>query len=66
MTDANLNLSTDMAVALSKKFLRTMAQPLEQDHQGISLWSEGYIKTLQAKAQQEALEAAQNQSTQAH
>eukprot|EP00842_Homolaphlyctis_polyrhiza_P000296 jgi/Hompol1/1267/HPOL_000643-RA len=38
MTDAGLNLSTDMAVSMAKKFLRTMAQPLEGNQLGVSLW----------------------------
>ncbi|KAI8801402.1 hypothetical protein BJ742DRAFT_763294 [Cladochytrium replicatum] len=38
MSEASLNLSTDMAVAISRKFLRSMAQPFEGSQLGISLW----------------------------
>ncbi|OAJ41484.1 hypothetical protein BDEG_25069 [Batrachochytrium dendrobatidis JEL423] len=38
MTEAGMNLSTDMAVSMAKKFLRTMAQPLEGNSMGVSLW----------------------------
>ena len=38
--DSETNISTDMAVAAAKKFLRTMAQPLEGEGQNaISSWS---------------------------
>lgn len=40
MSDASLNLSTDMAVATAKKFLRSMAQPFEHSQLGVSLWDE--------------------------
>ena len=36
--DSEINMSTDMAVAAAKKFLRTMAQPLEGES-GISSWT---------------------------
>lgn len=40
MSDADLDLSTDMAVANAKKFLRTMAQPMDaKDQEGFSVWS---------------------------
>lgn len=40
MLDADTNLSTDMAVASAKKFLRTIAQPFSsKDQEGISTWS---------------------------
>jgi DNA excision repair protein ERCC-2 len=39
LSEATINLSTDMAIGISKKFLRTMAQPFEQAQLGISLWS---------------------------
>ncbi|KAG5359767.1 DNA repair helicase RAD3 [Yarrowia sp. C11] len=38
--DADTNLSTDMALAAAKKFLRTMAQPMNKnDQEGVSVWS---------------------------
>jgi DNA excision repair protein ERCC-2 len=37
--DADVNLSTDMAVAAAKKFLRTLAQPMDPaDQLGVSVW----------------------------
>ncbi|CCE61275.1 hypothetical protein TPHA_0A01920 [Tetrapisispora phaffii CBS 4417] len=40
LSDANLNLSTDMAVSNTKKFLRTMAQPTNpNDQEGVSVWN---------------------------
>ncbi|KAI9786289.1 MAG: DNA-dependent ATPase of the nucleotide excision repair factor 4 complex [Peltula sp. TS41687] len=40
LLDSDTNLSTDMAVASAKKFLRTMAQPFKaRDQEGISTWS---------------------------
>lgn len=36
ITEAAINLSTDMALVIAKKFLRSMAQPFEH---GVSLWS---------------------------
>ncbi|KAJ3385983.1 DNA-dependent ATPase of the nucleotide excision repair factor 4 complex [Entophlyctis sp. JEL0112] len=38
MSEAYVNLSTDMAVATAKMFLRSMAQPFEHSQLGISLW----------------------------
>lgn len=38
--ESEVNLSTDMAVATAKNFLRTMAQPFKaKDHEGISSWT---------------------------
>lgn len=38
--DADINLSTDMAVANAKKFLRTLAQPADpRDQEGVSVWT---------------------------
>ncbi|SCU87354.1 LAFA_0E06238g1_1 [Lachancea sp. 'fantastica'] len=40
LSDADLNLSTDMAIANTKQFLRTMAQPTDpKDQEGVSLWN---------------------------
>ncbi|OJD26971.1 DNA repair helicase rad15 [Blastomyces percursus] len=40
MLESETNLSTDMAVATAKSFLRTMAQPFKsRDQEGISTWS---------------------------
>ena len=42
--ESEVNLSTDMAVAAAKKFLRTMAQPMEEKD-GISTWT---VKELES------------------
>ncbi|KAL3233496.1 General transcription and DNA repair factor IIH helicase subunit XPD [Nakaseomyces bracarensis] len=40
LSDADLNLSTDMAISNAKQFLRTMAQPTDsKDQEGVSVWS---------------------------
>ncbi|KAI8070367.1 DNA repair helicase [Gongronella butleri] len=39
VTEASTNLSTDMAMDLSRKFLRSMAQPIESNQTGVSLWT---------------------------
>jgi DNA excision repair protein ERCC-2 len=39
ITETATNLSTDMALVIAKKFLRSMAQPFEHDQRGISLWT---------------------------
>ncbi|KAL1963883.1 hypothetical protein VTN77DRAFT_7689 [Rasamsonia byssochlamydoides] len=40
LLESETNLSTDMAVATAKNFLRTMAQPFKaKDQEGISTWS---------------------------
>ncbi|KAH7581228.1 DNA repair helicase RAD3 [Nakaseomyces glabratus] len=40
LSEADLNLSTDMAISNAKQFLRTMAQPTDpKDQQGVSVWS---------------------------
>ncbi|CAG8501032.1 4627_t:CDS:10 [Ambispora gerdemannii] len=45
ITEANTNLSTDMALVNAKKFLRQMAQPFEHSHD--SLWTEEDIRAKQ-------------------
>lgn len=44
--ESDTNLSTDMAIVQSKKFLRAMAQPFEQNEK--SLWGLEQIKQKQA------------------
>ncbi|KAG0181117.1 DNA-dependent ATPase of the nucleotide excision repair factor 4 complex [Apophysomyces sp. BC1034] len=48
VTDASTNLSTDMALVIAKKFLRTMAQPFESNQTGVSLWT---LKDIEARKQ---------------
>ncbi|KAI9104517.1 hypothetical protein DFS34DRAFT_603467 [Phlyctochytrium arcticum] len=52
MTEACLNLSTDMALAMAKKFLRTMAQPFEHTQVGVSLWDAEELRKRQEKESQ--------------
>jgi DNA excision repair protein ERCC-2 len=42
------NLSTDMAISLGKKFFRTMAQPLDNQPLGVSLWNEQQVQKYAA------------------
>ncbi|CAO3616947.1 unnamed protein product [Cunninghamella echinulata] len=49
VTEASTNLSTDMAVDISKRFLRSMAQPIESNQTGVSLWSLKDIENRQKK-----------------
>lgn len=54
--DADVNLSTDMAVATAKKFLRTMAQPLNAaDQQGVSVWDLADLERYQLEKRQDAM-----------
>lgn len=46
MLDSETNLSTDMAVSTAKKFLRTLAQPMEEV-EGVSTWSLEELKRRQ-------------------
>lgn len=50
LSDADLNLSTDMAISNTKQFLRTMAQPTDiKDQEGISVWSLDDLTKYQAE-----------------
>lgn len=50
--ESETNMSTDMAVAAAKKFLRTMAQPLEGDgRDGISSWTYEDLRKHQKKVE---------------
>ena len=53
MNEACMNCSTDMAVAMAKKFLRTIAQP-GPDGEGVSMWSNRDIKVHEEKLAREA------------
>jgi len=52
-----MNCSTDMAVAMAKKFLRTIAQP-GPSGEGISYWSNRDIDERQRKLREEASKSA--------
>ncbi|KAI0460898.1 TFIIH/NER complex ATP-dependent 5'-3' DNA helicase subunit [Komagataella kurtzmanii] len=57
LLDADTNLSTDMAIANAKKFLRTLAQPSNpKDQEGVSVWNAEQLKDHQ-KLQTKNVEA---------
>lgn len=70
LLDSDTAISTDMAVASAKKFLRTMAQPFSgKDQDGISTWSvhdlerhkakmEGEVERVEREAREQGLKAA--------
>jgi DNA excision repair protein ERCC-2 len=48
LSDADTNLSTDMAIANAKQFLRTMAQPQDpKDQEGVSIWDLEQLQQFQ-------------------
>lgn len=52
LSDADMNLSTDMAISNAKQFLRTMAQPTDpKDQEGVSVWSLDNLLAHQQKKQ---------------
>jgi len=53
------NLSTDMALTLSKLFMRTISQNSAENQTGISLWTIEDVEKAQAKQKAAALEAKQ-------
>jgi DNA excision repair protein ERCC-2 len=53
MNEACTNCSTDMAVAMAKKFMRTIAQP-GPSGDGISTWSNRDIEESQRKMREQA------------
>jgi DNA excision repair protein ERCC-2 len=56
---ADVNLSTDMAIATAKKFLRTMAQPLNpEDQHGVSVWDISDLESYQLQKRAEILATA--------
>jgi DNA excision repair protein ERCC-2 len=50
-------MSTDMAISLSKKFIRQISQPFDHTQTGISLWTLEDIEAKQERAQREYGEA---------
>ncbi|KAJ3341825.1 DNA-dependent ATPase of the nucleotide excision repair factor 4 complex [Gonapodya sp. JEL0774] len=55
-TEATVNLSTDMAVQMAKKFLRGMSQPMEQSQVGVSLWTVEMVERREKQLKQQAAE----------
>lgn len=61
MLESDTSLSTDMATASAKKFLRTMAQPFSRkDQDGISTWSISDLRKHVEKTQNEKIHVLQN------
>jgi len=63
ITDTAANLSTDMAVVLSKLFMRTISQTSNDNQTGISLWTIDDVKAAQEK-QRQLLDAQEQASGQ--
>ena len=61
ITEVASNLSTDMAVTLSKLFMRTISQNPNENQTGISLWTLEDIEKAQAKQREQALLLEQQQ-----
>ncbi|KAF8654119.1 hypothetical protein AX16_003651 [Volvariella volvacea WC 439] len=60
ITETASNLSTDMAITLSKLFMRTISQNPNENQTGVSLWTLEDIEKAQAKQRAMILEAEQN------
>lgn len=56
ITETASNLSTDMALTLSKLFMRTISQNPNENQTGISLWTLEDIEKAQAKQKELALQ----------
>ncbi|TFK29934.1 transcription factor TFIIH complex subunit Rad15 [Coprinopsis marcescibilis] len=59
ITETASNLSTDMALTLSKLFMRTISQNPNENQTGISLWTLEDVEKAQEKQRALALEAEQ-------
>lgn len=53
ITETASNLSTDMALTLSKLFMRTISQSSSENQTGVSLWTLDDVKKIQAKEAEE-------------
>lgn len=50
LNDSDTNLSTDMALAAAKKFLRSLAQPTNpKDQEGVSVWNLEQLEAFQQR-----------------
>lgn len=56
ITETASNLSTDMALTLSKQFMRMISQNPNENQTGISLWTLADIEKAQAKQRELALQ----------
>ncbi|KAL2144656.1 hypothetical protein VTI28DRAFT_8684 [Corynascus sepedonium] len=62
LMDADVNLSTDMAISSARRFLRTMAQPFRaKDQEGISTWSMADLRKHQEKMDEDRIKELQAQ-----
>ena len=61
ITETASNLSTDMALTLSKQFMRMISQNPNENQTGISLWTLEDIEKAQAKQKELALQQAAEQ-----
>ncbi|KAG5417881.1 RAD3 [Candida metapsilosis] len=53
LNDSDTNLSTDMALATAKKFLRSLAQPTNpKDQEGVSVWDINQLEAYQKQYNQ--------------
>lgn len=53
LNDSDTNLSTDMALATAKKFLRSLAQPTNpKDQEGVSVWDIDQLEAYQKQYNQ--------------
>ncbi|KAH9048101.1 DNA repair helicase [Lactarius hengduanensis] len=52
ITETAANLSTDMALTLSKLFMRTISQPIGENSTGVSLWTVEDVEKAQAVQRQ--------------
>ncbi|KAI5449382.1 TFIIH/NER complex ATP-dependent 5'-3' DNA helicase subunit [Naganishia albida] len=55
ITEAHSNLSTDMAVVLSKLFIRSISQPFDHSQTGVSLWTLEDIEDRQRREKEDEL-----------
>lgn len=62
ITETASNLSTDMAITLSKLFMRTISQNPNENQTGISLWTLEDIEKAQAKQKELALDTERQQN----
>lgn len=58
ITETAANLSTDMALTLSKQFMRMISQNPNENQTGISLWTLADVERAQAKQRELALAQA--------
>lgn len=57
LNDSDTNLSTDMALATAKKFLRSLAQPTNpKDLEGVSIWNIEQLQEYQQQFQKDEMD----------